>query len=166
MDVSPINVQLDEFRRDLRTIDRKLPRVVSKAHRNMAKPVALEARSAMAASPWRALRSHAVKGIRWSGTQKAASIRLKAGTGAIAQERGTRYHRLWGRRVRASTMRRRVFPAWVGNRWDIGDNATVAQFGKGGYRVAPTIAKHLPTIADRYLDYLIEAFDEAYPKGG
>jgi len=153
-------VGLRDFRRDLRKLDSRLPKYVGKAHRAIAKEVGLAARSAVATSAYPGLRRHAARGVRWSGKQTEAAIRLKAGTGAIAQERGTKYHWVFGRRVRASSMRRRVFPPWVGNKWEGG---AFGSFGSGGHFAAVTVERHLPTIEDHYLDYVIDALREAFP---
>lgn len=153
-------VGLRDFRSDLRNLDRRLPKFVSKAHRQIAKEVALMGRSAMSGSPYPALRSHASRGIKWSGRATEASVVLKADTGAIAQELGTLVHHVFGRTVAPSSMQHRVFPPWRGNKRVGG---ATDSFGKGGWIVAPVIEHELPRIEERYLDYIEDALRQAFP---
>jgi len=153
-------VGLRDFRSDLRKLDSRLPKYVSKAHRQIAKEIALQGRSAMQSSPFPALRRHAAKGIKWSGKATEASVVLKANTGAIAHERGTKVHHVFGKTVQASSMKRRVFPAWLGSKWDAG---ATGSFGKGGHVVAPIVERNLPRIKEEYLDYIEDALAQAFP---
>jgi len=117
---------LDRFRRDLRRADPKLAKALQVGNKRIAERVASDSQSRISSSPF-PRSADAVRGVRPRARQQSASVALLGSNKFVrAFEFGTRFHpipmrRGGSRRMEAVEMRRRVFPPWVGNKFDGGD---------------------------------------------
>lgn len=130
---------LDELRRDLRTWDRTAPRLVSLAHRTLAKKVAGKAKSK--ASSLGSVAAKSAPSIRASGTLKEASVVLGGNKApyALGAEFGALAYP--------------QFKPWRGS----GEDA--------GYFLYPTIRSMEDEIKDTYLHMVVDALQtRAFPE--
>ncbi len=69
---------------------------------------------------------------------------------------------MFGRKVDASTMKRRVFPAWAGNQFTPGDGPAQGI----GTAVYPSIREGVQSgrIAAEYSDHIMNALASAFPE--
>lgn len=144
---------MDEFIRGIKKADAQLPKEVTKAHKVISTKVAGKAADRVSglSSP---RSSSAAAGIKPRAGQKYARI-VVSGPFALAAVMGTKVHPVFGRRVLASSMARRVWADWVGNDWTPEE---------GLYGVSPVIADAMPGIIDTYADAIYAALKSAYPE--
>lgn len=167
---------IDDLIRDLRKVDRDLPKRIQKANKRVAERVVDEARpkvKTVEGSASGSIREQAASRIRPRARQKSASVALLASNNkgrvdAFPFEFGTRFHTIpyrggGYRRILAATMRRRVFPPWVGNRFDGGDWRD-GNHGNEGHIVHPTIQAFLNrgTFVDDYMTEIDRAMRGLY----
>jgi hypothetical protein len=131
---------LDDVVRDLRRTDRELAKRVKGVTREAGKELLPEVRGAVKGQNV-AGTGKAARGVTLSVTRggAAADIVLKGSSPTIrAVEFGTNVHTVFGRRVLAASMRRRVFRPWV---------------GRGGkpYAVWPAMERNIEPIAQKYI---------------
>lgn len=162
--------------RDLRRVDKALPKVIQQANKAIAEDVASIAKSNVSSLPGAAgskPRSIAAgdRGIRARGRQQSASIALLGSNPYVrAFEFGTAYHfipnrRGSGRKIPAVSMVRRVFPPWIGNQFSGGEWKD-GLHGKSGHLVAPAVQRGIDTgnFSETYADYIDRAFALAFPE--
>lgn len=144
---------LEELRAQLRSIDPKLTREITKAHAKVGKLVEAEARQEMSGLPI-GKAEEAAQGIRARANQTSVSLAL---LGANLFVRGAEFgaiiHKVFGRSVLAASMRRRVYQPWAGNADD------------AGYALFPTLRTFTasPRFEDVYLDAITDAAAKAFP---
>lgn len=139
---------LTEFRRALKDID--LDRDLGKAHKRVSQYVADESEKTRQKMTGRfGVYRHLEGKIRPSAAKTAAQIRIPSPVAAGA-EWGAKFHTVFGRKVPASSMKRRVFPKW----------------DQVGYLVRPTIQEHQDEILDRYGDEIETLSRRAFPERG
>jgi hypothetical protein len=143
---------LDDFRRDLRRVDKNLPKAIGKAHKKIAVRVADKAKPAVRGLPTPG-GSRAEAGIRGNATQKAARITLLGSNPTVrANVFGTLSHKVWGRHVTGSG----PWQPWIGKTWQ-----PEQLFGIG-----PVIGDVADGFAlDEYADEILDAFKVAFPIG-
>ena len=124
---------LRELSRDLRNVGH--PRLLSRAHRELSRRVALEARRAALAQGGVAAKS--APAIRWVGGATRAGVRLDA---------SGRYPFAFG--AEFGSVRYPQFKPWRGSS------------SGAGYFLYPTIRRELPKAADDYLDTLEAVLSE------
>ena len=141
---------LDDFRRDLRKVDKRLPKALQVAHKKVAQRVAEKAKPAVAGLPSPG-GSRAVSGIRGNASQKAARITLLGSNPTIrANVFGTLSHKVWGHHVSG----RGPWQPWIGNQW------TPEQL----YGLGPVIKEAADGFAlDEYADAIMDALKVAFP---
>lgn len=160
--------------RDLRRVDKALPKVIQQANKALAEDVASIARSGVSSLPGAApgmVRGRATDGIRArAGQQRAAVALLGSNPYVRAFEFGTAYHfipnrRGSGRKIPAVSMVRRVFPPWIGNQFSGGEWKD-GLHGKSGHLVAPAVQRGIDTgnFSETYADYIDRAFALAFPE--
>lgn len=154
--VAQVTVQgLRELQAELRTADKKLPRELTKAHRDAAQLILEPAKDEMADQPVPKA-DEAAEGLRIRAAQRSIAIALLATNPTIrATEFGTVVHSVFGRQVLASSMKRRVFRPWRGNDDD------------AGYALFPTIRRVVPSaqFQDAYVQAIDQVYAKAFPKG-
>lgn len=123
-------VGLADFVRDLRTIDRGLPRAVSAAHRSIATVIRDESRSE--ADSLGGVHAKSAPAISSTGQQRKAAIRID----------GDRFPFALGAEFGAK--RYAQFPEWRGNQWQPEGDSGV------GYMVHPTIRNARDDIVEIY----------------
>lgn len=144
---------LRELQAELKKVDVKLPRELTKAHRDAAQMILDPAEREMASQPIPRA-DQAAAGLRVRAAQRSIAIALLASNPIVrAGEFGTNVHTVFGRRVLAASMKRRVFRPWLGS----GDEA--------GYALYPTIRRVVPTpqFQDAYLEALDRVYAAAFP---
>lgn len=141
---------LDDFRRDLRRVDKRLPKAIQVAHKKVAQRVADKAKPAVQGLPSPG-GSKAMSGIRGNATQKAARITLLGSNPTIrANVFGTLSHKVWGRNVSGSG----PWKPWIGSTWQPEDL----------YGIGPVIRDTADNFAlDEYADEIHDAFAVAFP---
>lgn len=160
--------------RDLRRVDKALPKVIQQANKALAEDVAAIARSNLSSLPGSSsgqVRGRATDGIRARAGQQRASIALLGSNPYVrAFEFGTAYHfipnrRGSGRKIPAAAMVRRVFPPWIGNQFSGGEWKD-GLHGKSGHLVAPAVQRGIDTgnFSETYADYIDRAFALAFPE--
>lgn len=141
---------LDDFRRDLARVDKRLPKAIQAAHKKVAQRVSEKAKPAVQAlsSPGGA---KAMAGIRGNATQKAARITLLGSNPTIrASVFGTLSHKVWGRNVSGS----KPWLPWIGKSWQ----------PEQLYGIGPVIKDTADGFAlDEYADAIHDAFKLAFP---
>ena len=145
---------LAELQAELKKVDAKLPRELTKAHKRVAMTVMAEAQSTMSALNVPKA-DEAATGMKPAGGQKWAGIKLAAENPYVrAVEFGTSWHRVFGRWVEASKMKRRVYQPWGGN----GEDA--------GYALYPTLRQFLrtPRFEETYHGALDDVYAKAFPE--
>lgn len=158
--ITPVTVEgLKEFRAALRALGPEWGRMLSKAHRNIAKRVAATAKAkAQAYGPQQVRMAGAIKG---SGRQTGAYIRVAqsdrypfANVAFWGETKRTGwYGRMWAAGVRG---RAQSLP-WVGSSWDVGDA------NEGPYAVNAAIHDDMPEILRDYSRALDDLFHKAFP---
>lgn len=145
---------LDELARELRRVDPRLVKQLTKAHKEISTKVAGKAQSKVSGLPV-PRGGQAAAGIKPRAGQKKATIALLGSNPVVrAAVMGTEVHWVFGRPVRAGSMMRRVWQPWVGNDWTAEE---------GLYGVSPAIAEAIPGILDTYADHIEAALDAAFP---
>lgn len=150
---------LKEFRAALRQLGPEWGRMLSKAHRTIAKRAAAAAQSR--ARGIGAQQQRMAGSIKGSGTQTSASVRVAQSTrypyASVAfwgqTKRTGWYARLWAMGVRGAAQ---SLP-WVGNDWEVGAH------GQGPYAINDAIADELPSIMADYSRMLDDLFQKAFP---
>ena len=145
---------LDELARELRRIDPRLNKELTKAHKEIATKVASKAAGKVSRlGVPRA--GAAAAGIRpRAGQQKATVALLGSNPWVRAVVMGAEQHWVFGRPVLAEGMSRRVFRPWIGADWTP---------ESGLYGVSPAIASSMPNIIDTYADHIMKALSKAFP---
>lgn len=134
---------LREFQAELRAVDPKLARALTKANREIAARVA--ERAAGKARSAGGVQAKAADAIRGAAGQREAKIAINKGT-RFAFADGAFY----GAKAYPQ------FAPWVGNTWDVG--------GPGGpAAINPAIAEMVPAIEDFYLNAFEDAVAAAFP---
>ena len=145
---------LRELQAELKASDPKLARELTKAHRQVAMTVLVMAREELASQPVPKA-DEAAAGMVVAAGQRSASIVHKGDNPFVrAVEFGTSWHKVFGRWVEASKMKRRVYRPWAGN----GDEA--------GYALYPVLRQFLPSakFEDIYHDAIDQAYARAFPE--
>ena len=141
---------LDDFRRDLRKVDSRLPKALQKAHKKVATRTAEKGRPAVQglSSPGGTI---ATRGIRGNASQKAARITLLGSNPTVrANVFGARSHTVFGRRVPGSG----PWKPWIGNKWE----------PEQLYGLGPVIQDTADNFAlDEYGDAIMDALKVAFP---
>ena len=133
---------LADYVRELRTIDRALPKAVSKGLRVLAKEAAAKAKA---------------RGLSRGGV--AAKTVRKGGIGYFAQQRQAglklRYRKVpYAAGAEFGSKRYKQFRPWRGNQWQpVGSDGV-------GYFVHPAIRDYLPTAEATYADLIADAIDD------
>lgn len=132
---------LAELRAGIKAMDPKLAREMGKTNRKVGKFLADKAaqRKGRLAGMFPSYSSRIVK-IKPSTSQKQVVVTVFP----AAAEYGAKVHTVFGRRMAAGEMRRRVWPAWSGNQWQAGPSGDV------GYLVFPTLREEGDEVADEY----------------
>ena len=141
---------LDDFRRDLAKVDKRLPKALQAAHKKVAQRVAEKAKPAVAGLPSPG-GARAMSGIRGNATQKAARITLLGSNPTIrASVFGTLSHKVWGRNVSG----RGPWQPWLGNTWQ----------PEQLYGIGPVIRDTADNFAlEEYADAIMDALAVAFP---
>lgn len=146
-----VNVRgLDEFRRELKRIDKTFGKELRQVHLKVAKLVTARAQSAAPA--------RVSKSVRPKATQKAAAIRVTANPPyALGVFWGMRRRSGWyaARRYRGSSGRQ--FEPWVGNQWDPGE-----QGGKP-YYIGDAINRSVNDVIELFGDEIERLAGRAFP---
>ena len=145
---------LDDFRRDLKKAGGpKLSKQIQVGGKKVAEHVASKGRSVLSSRSPRG--SRAASGLKPRATQRSVGLSLLGSNPLIrAHVLGTKTHWLFGRPVPAASMRRRVFPEWVGRSW------TPEQLHVIGPILRDDRSKHL----EMWITEIQKAFDEAFPE--
>lgn len=145
---------LDEFAKELRRIDPRLAKALSKGHKEIASDVAAKAQRKV--TGLRSPRSgRAATGVRARATAKNATIVLLGSNPVVrAAVMGAEVHWVFGRPIRQSSMLRRVWQPWVGNDWTAEE---------GLYGVSPAIREAIPGVIETYAERISEALAAAFP---
>jgi hypothetical protein len=140
---------LDEFRRELKRLDKTLGKELRQVHLRISQMVAPRVQ---AAAPGRA------KGaISPKATQKAAQLLVTSGRGdALAVFLGMTRRSGWYAKGRYSESSGRQFRPWVGNTWEIGS-------GGGPYYIGPVLRSSLDDIAELAFDEIEKLAKGAFP---
>lgn len=153
---------LDDFRRELREVDPKLPKEQVKANRKIANHTQGKARrNATAASgPFAERYSDAKTAIKSFASAKEAAIGVSR-SGRVPHAQATFWGASgrsgWYAAARYEQSTGRQHPEWVGNRWDAG------KAGEGPYVLNYTVAEELPEIREMYGDMVDALMAEAFP---
>ena len=144
---------LDDFRRDLKQVGgAKLSKQIQVGGKKVAEAVANKGRSDL--SGRRPRGSRAATGLKPRASQRSVGLSLLGSNQFIrAHVLGTNTHWVGGRPVPAASMRRRVFPEWVGRSWN------PEQLHVIGPILRNDRAKHL----EMWITEIQKAFDEAFP---
>lgn len=141
---------LDEFRRELRKIDKNFGKAFGQANKKVGDRIVEKGRPAIAGLPSPG-GSRAQDGLRSSAKQSAAVIRLMGSNPTIrANVFGAKSHMVWGRRISGSG----PWQPWLGNRWH----------PEQLYGLGPAIRDVADGFAlDEYMDAVLEAVKPAFP---
>jgi hypothetical protein len=145
---------LRELQSELKAANPKLARELTKAHKQVAMNVLAKAQDEMRSQPV-GKAAEAAEGLSVSAGQKWAGVKLEGGNPFVrAVEFGASFHRVFGRWVRASSMRRRVYQPWKGNSED------------AGYALYPTLRRVLPSpeFAEEYGEAIRKVYAKAFPE--
>lgn len=147
---------LQDFRRDLRALDRKLPNEVRKLHRKVSDHVADKARRGAAAGD--AQSRKAVGAIKARATQRAAYIEtVPKPAFALGVFWGMKRRTGWYANPRYEGSNARQFQPWVGNQWDPGDA------GGKPYFIGEAINQSIDEVQDIYLEGIDDLAKHAFP---
>jgi hypothetical protein len=147
---------LKELARDLRRIDPRISKEMSRAHKEVSTDVARKAAAKVTAITDASGRGAA--GIRPRATANKAPIALLGSNPFVrAAVMGANTHWVFGHPTPQESMRRRVWQPWVGNDWEP---------ESGLYGVSPAIAEAIPSVLDTYADRMMDALAQAFPEGG
>jgi hypothetical protein len=142
-------VGLNDFRKELRNLGGRWPRELAKAHRDLAKSVASEARRfAVGTGP---MQAHFAGRIYGTGSAQRASIAVRSDANAAFW--GAKKHTGWY----ATKPGPPQFPEWVGNNWDVGVP------GQGPLAINPTIFHEMDNITERYAELIDHLARRAFP---
>lgn len=127
---------MEEFRSNLRTIDKQLGRQLGKKNEEVADKVVelSEKRLALLSGKYPSYRSGYVR-MKGSANQRKVQVRIQG-----AAEQGIARHPVFGRWQDQSEFARRVWP----------------KPNRGGYVVRPTVEEQAPVIGEIYLDEISE----------
>lgn len=143
---------LREFQAELRAVEPKLARAMSKANREIAEKVAtnVQAKARAAGS----VAKHAAPAIVGRGEQRAAKIAINKGT-QFKMADGAFF----------GSVQYGQFKPWVGNAsfnaWPVGANDEGP--GRGPYAINPGIYESIPMVEDFYLNAFEDAVKGAFP---
>lgn len=140
---------LDEFRRELRKVDKRFGKAFGKANKAVGEKVVSKGQPAVRAlsSPGGAV---SVSGIKSSAKQSKAVIRLTNRNALFANVFGTLSHQVFGRTVSGSG----PFKPWIGTSWQPEDL----------YGIGPVIRDVADDFAlDEYMDAVMDALKYAFP---
>lgn len=141
---------LDEFRRELKRIDRALGKELRQVHLKVAGLVSGRARAAAPGRTGQAIRPRA--------TQKSAFVQVGSRPGhAIGTFMGAKRRFGWYAAGRYRTSEGRQFEPWIGNQWDPGDGAG------GPYHIGPAIDGSIDEVIELYGDEIEELAAKAFP---
>lgn len=144
---------LDELAKELRRIDPRLSKELTKAHKEIS--VRVTAKAAARVGGLGVQSSAAAGGVRARAGQKYGAVALLGSNRFVrAVTMGTKVHWVFGRPVPAEGMARRVFRPWVGTGWTPEE---------GLYGVSPAIKAALPGVVETYADRIMEALKPAFP---
>lgn len=141
---------LDEFRREIKKVDKEFGKELRQVHLAIAKMVAGRAQ---AAAPARV-----TKAIRPRATQKSAFVQTRTVPPyALGVFWGMRRRSGWyaAHRYRGSSGRQ--FEPWVGNQWDPGET------GGQPYFIGPAINDSVDEVIDMYGDAIEKLAGKAFP---
>lgn len=143
-------VGLDDFRRELRRLDRALGREMRKIHLKVSKLVAGRAQGAAPGA--------LASAIKDSATQKAAFVATVAKPPyALAWIWGAKRRSGWYAAGRYRGSAGRQFPKWVGNQWDPGEG------GGMPYYIGPAINATVDDVIELYGDEIEDLASRAFP---
>lgn len=145
---------LEDFTKEMRRVDPRLNKELQKAHKQIS--VEVSAKAARRVAGLHGPRSGmAAAGVRPRAGQKHAAVALLGSNKYVrAAVMGANIHWVFGRPIPASSMRRRVWPQWIGDDWTP---------ESGLYGVSPAIAEAIPNIVDTYGDRILAALSNAFP---
>lgn len=140
---------LDEFRRELRKVDKGFGKAFGKANKKLGGRIVGKAQPAVKRlpSPGGAV---SVGGIRPSAKQRALVIRLNPRKALLANVLGTKSHMVFGRRISGSG----PFQPWLGRNW------TPEEL----YGIGPVLKDAVDGfVLDEYLGAVLDALTPAFP---
>ena len=142
---------VDEFRRDLRRVDRRIGRGFQKANKRIAERVVAKGRPAVKRLPSPG-GTIAKAGIRPRGSQRSAKVAFLGSNPTVrANVLGTKSHWVFGRRVAGSG----PWLPHVGNRWKPSEL----------HGIGPVIKRTADTVTmDQYVDAVMDGLAEAFPE--
>lgn len=143
---------LDQFRREIKRVDRELGKDLRRIHVKVAELVADKAK---AASPDRE-----AQGIKGRGTQKAALVRVSAtarNPRVLGVFMGMRRRSGWYANIRYRQSRARQFDPWVGSQWDPGER------GGEPYFIGDAINSSVDDVIELYGDEIMDLAARAFP---
>lgn len=147
---------LKELARDLKRIDPRLGKAMSRANKKVSTDVANAAQSNVA--NLRDAGGRGAAGIKPRATPSSAVIALLGSNPfTFAAVFGTELHYVFGNPIPASQMSRRVWLPWIGSNWTPEE---------GLYGVSPAIVSTMPKVLETYADAMVEALSQAFDGGG
>ena len=150
---------LKDFQKDLRGVDPRLAKTLQVAHKKVSTKATSQVRPAVGglAAPGS---SRTVGGITPRATQTRAKIAFSGAARSrplVAHILGADWYPVFGRFVRASSMRRRLVQPHLGNSW------SWSQL----YGAGPALVEVANRFAlDEYMDAVMDAMVEAFPERG
>ena len=125
---------LDDLRRDLRTIDDKLGKELGQVHKRLGQRIIdwSQVERLTMATRFGSYRMKRLK-VKPSANQRRLLVTIRP----FAAESGIEAHPVFGRWVKQSSMRRRVWPR---------------KKSTGGYLISPIVERNAQRISDEYLD--------------
>lgn len=146
---------LKELARDLKRIEPRIGKEMSRAHKEVSTDVANAAQRNVSGITDAGGRGAA--GIRPRATPSKASIALLGSNPfTFASVFGTEVHWVFGNPIPASQMSRRVWQPWIGSNWTPEE---------GLYGVSPAIVDAIPKVLDTYSERMMAALSTAFPEG-
>jgi hypothetical protein len=141
---------LDDFRRELKKVDKALGKELRQVHLKVARLVADRAQ--------RAAPGRTAKAISAAATQKVAAVRITPKRGdELGVFMGMKRRSGWYAKGRYRASTGRQFRPWVGANWDPGD-------GGGPYYIAPAINRSIDDVIDLYGDEIEKLAAKAFPE--
>lgn len=146
---------LDEWRRDLRSID--AADEAKQAHREIGELVIsrAEAKRQALQAEYPVYRKIV---MRASANQRQVQVTVGPKEFGAAAEFGSHTHVVFGHPWGQDRMKKRTLPRWTGNRYTLSEGVT------SGLMVLPTVAEHRDTIYREYLDAVDRATRRAFPE--
>ena len=144
---------LDDFRRDLKKAGGpKLSKQIQVGGKKVAEHVTGKGRTSLSGHHPKG--GAASRGLKPRATQRGAGLSLLGSNKFIrAHVLGTQVHWVGGRPVSAASLRRRVFPQWVGRSWNPEQLHVIGPILKNDR------AEHL----EMWITEVQKAFDNAFP---